>query len=200
MQSNGGAACTSVVTEYHYHSMDSFAIEVEWFSRDETEAQLKELLKAYRSYYLRGAGNNERELSNLQDLAEVARDTFQTMFRGRLGDEQFLLQWSESRVIRTFRSWVAEADYSPTGRQTFSSLEDCSAHLMPLTSEQNRTEEPSKWPYIRKVKYVLPPWIEDRFTDYSRVSLKAYILSKGLVLVDLPGKIVLFLGLSKAAH
>ena len=165
---------------------------MEWFSRGETEAQLAELLKAYRSYYLRGADIDERELSDLQDLAELARDTFQAMFRGRLGDEQFLIQWSESRVKRTFRSWVAEADHSPSGRQTFSSLEDCSAHLMPLTSEQNWTEEPSKWPYIRKVKYVLPPWVEDRFTDCFRVFLKAYILSKGLVLVDLPGKIVLF--------
>lgn len=173
--SDGGAACTSVVTEYHYHSIDGFAIEVEWFSRDETEAQLTELLKAYRSYHLRGADVDEREVGDLEKLAEVARDTFRAMFRGRLGDEEFLLQWSESRVMRTFRSWVAEADYSPTGRQTFSSLEDCSAHLMPLTSDQNQseepTEEPSKWPYIRKVK----------------VFLKAYILSKGLVLVDLPG-------------
>jgi hypothetical protein len=121
------------------------------------------------------------------------------MFRGRLGDEEFLLQWSESRVMRTFRSWVAEADHSPSGRQTFSSLEDCSAQLMPLTSEQNWTEEPSKWPYIRKVKYVLPPLIVVRFTDCFRVFLKAYILSKGLVLVDLPGTNALFLGSSKGS-
>ena len=165
---------------------------MEWFSRDETETQLTELLKAYRSYHLRGADVDERELGDLKKLAEVARDTFRAMFRGRLGDEEFLLQWSESRVMRTFRSWVAEADYSPTGRQTFSSLEDCSAHLMPLTSDQNRTEEPSKWPYIRKVKYVLPPLIMVRSSDCFRVFLKAYILSKGLVLVDLPGTNVLF--------
>lgn len=174
---------------------------MEWFSRDETEAQLTELLKAYRSYHLRGADVDEREVGDLEKLAEVARDTFRAMFRGRLGDEEFLLQWSESRVMRTFRSWVAETDYSPTGRQTFSSLEDCSAHLMPLTSDQNQseepteepTEEPSKWPYIRKVKCVLPPLIVVRFADCFRVFLKAYILSKGLVLVDLPGTNALFL-------
>ncbi len=138
---------------------------MEWFSRDETEAQLTELLKAYRSYHLRGADVDEGELDDLEKLAQVAKDTFQAMFRGHLGDEEFLLQWSESRVMRTFRSWVAETDYSPIGRQSFSSLEDCSAHLMPLTSEQNRTEEPSKWPYIRRVKYVEPLLIVVRFID-----------------------------------
>jgi hypothetical protein len=172
---------------------------VEWFSKDETETQLTALLKAYRGHHIRGADTDEREADDLQDLAQVAKDTFQAMFRERLGDEEFLLQWSESRVMRTFRSWVAEADHSPSGRQTFRSLEDCSAHLIPLTSEQNLTEESPKWPYIRKVKHVVPSLIVVCFTDCFRVFLKAYILSKGLVLVDLPGTNVPFLGLSKGS-
>lgn len=125
---------------------------MEWFSTEETVAQLTELLEAYRDHHSYATDTNEQEPSDLKDRAKVAKDTFQAMFRGRLGDEEFLTQWSESRVMRTFRSWVTDTDHSPSGLQTFSSLQDCSAHLMPLTSEQERTVEPSKWPYIRKVK------------------------------------------------
>ncbi|KAE9378390.1 hypothetical protein N431DRAFT_400024 [Stipitochalara longipes BDJ] len=169
--SDGGAACTSVITEYHYHSADDFTIEVEWFSTDETVAQLTELLRAYRYYHIYGTDTEGDESNDVRDRAKVAKDIFQAMFRGRLGDDEGLIRWPEKRILKIFRSWVARANRSPSGRQTYNSLEDCSSHLMQLTSEQIGTQEPAKWPYIREV----------------RVFLKAHILSKGLVLVDLPG-------------
>jgi hypothetical protein len=122
---------------------------------DETIAQLTELLQAYRDNHFRGTDIDEHELSDLKDRAKVAQDTFQAMFRGRLEDESFLTQWSEADVMRTFRLWVVGAGHSSSGRQAYNSLEDCSTQLMHLTSEQNWTEEPAKWPYIRKVKSVL---------------------------------------------
>lgn len=129
---------------------------MEWFSIDETIAQLTELLQAFRDHRLQDTDIDEHELKDLKAHAEVAQDTFRAMFRGRLGDEGFLTRWLEADVMRTFRSWVVGVDHSIAGRQTYSSPEDCSAHLTKLTSEQNWTEEPAKWPYIRKVKFVLP--------------------------------------------
>ena len=63
---------------------------------------------------------------------------------------------------------------------------------MELTSEPNSMREPSIWPFIRKIKFVFysepPPKSLSYLTNDDRVYLKAYILSKGLILVDLPGE------------
>ncbi|OQV10816.1 hypothetical protein CLAIMM_14754 isoform 3 [Cladophialophora immunda] len=56
-------------------------------------------------------------------------------------------------------------------REFFEEASQCSRRLTELTSEQNSSNEASTWPFIRKIK----------------VYLNAFILSKGLVLVDLPG-------------
>ncbi|KAF4626102.1 hypothetical protein G7Y89_g12058 [Cudoniella acicularis] len=170
--SNSGAACTCVVTEFHFHNSNDFAIDVEWFSLDDIAAQLTELLQSYRHYHLHSAEMERQEREDLEDRANVARDTFRAMFRGRLGNEQFLMQSPEAAVMQTLQSWAAEFGTSSAGgRETQRTIEDCSALLMRLTSEENSTQEPAKWPYIRKIK----------------VFINAHILSKGLVLVDLPG-------------
>lgn len=137
---------------------------MEWFSIDQTNAQLTELLQAYRGYHSLGTGIDENELNDLKDRSKVAQDTFQAMFRGRLGDEGFLTQWSEADVLRTLRSWVTRAGHSSFGRQSYNSLEDCSTQLMHLTSEQIGNAEPAKWPYIRKVKFVLPALISRSYS------------------------------------
>lgn len=160
-----GSACTCVVTEYHFHPDDDFIIEVEMFFEQELQEQLAELLVAYRAFQ---SGYD----TEFKDKAQLAIDTFRSMFRGKLQDEHFILEAPESAVLETFNTWVKEAlRAGPPSRQKLRTLEECSSVLLPLSSEPHNPKEFSVWPYIRKIK----------------VHLKSHVLSKGLILVDLPG-------------
>lgn len=160
-----GAACTCVVTEYHFHAADHFLIDVEMFSEDELYEQLDELLGSYRAFKS-GVGGESKE------KADIAMDTFKCMFRGKLQDEAWILNESEDVVSDQFKMWAKQTRrLGPPNRQTVQTLEECSSLLVPLSSEPNDPLQSSVWPYIRKIK----------------VYLRAHILSKGLVLVDLPG-------------
>lgn len=160
-----GAACTCVVTEYHFHEADHFIIDVEMFSEDALYEQLGELLGSYRAFKS-SVGGESRE------KADIAMDTFKCMFRGKLQDEAWILNESEDVVLDQFKVWAKQARrLGPPTRQTVQTLEECSSLLIPLSSEPNDPLQSSVWPYIRKIK----------------VYLRAHILSKGLVLVDLPG-------------
>ncbi|KAH6887646.1 hypothetical protein B0T10DRAFT_490140 [Thelonectria olida] len=163
--SNSGEACTCVVTEYHHHELNTFEIEVELFSMEDISEQLSTMLVSYRQFHLHGEDEWE-------ESANQARDTFFSMFRGRLDDDDFLLEASPTEVLTRLESWAADARPSEiSSRQSYDTLESCSARLMELSSEPRLKNSPAKWPFIRKV----------------RVCLNAHILSKGLVLVDLPG-------------
>ncbi|KAK6227425.1 hypothetical protein QIS74_00980 [Colletotrichum tabaci] len=182
--SNSGAACTCVVTEYHYHDSRDFVIDVELFSQEKLMDQITELLQTYRRHHLPSEENETAvgavvrevedvgEVEDVEEQAKVAHDTFKAMFRDRLKDEQFLTTKPKDYVLSTLRSWVLEARPSQIeGIKTRSSLQECSDLLMHLTSETAEATEPAVWPYIRKIK----------------VFLDSHILRKGLVLVDLPG-------------
>ena len=130
---------------------------MEWFSIDEIVAQLTELLESYRHYHLHSTDMDQQEGKDFEERADIAQNTFRAMFKGRLQDERFLLHSSEETVIGTLRSWAGELGPASGGdREVQHSLEDCSTRLMMLTSEQNSTQGPAKWPYIRKIKFVLP--------------------------------------------
>lgn len=169
---NNGAACTCVVTEYHYHGADNFVVEVEKFSVEELHEQLAELLCCYRNFHTHGKSLDEEARKDLEARADIAVDLFRAMFRGSLEDEDWLLQESQDFILDQFQTWIENAAglQSPS-RQVVTTLEQCSTLLMQLTSEVPDAQVPATWPYVRKIK----------------VSLKAHILSKGLVLVDLPG-------------
>ncbi|KAI5461911.1 hypothetical protein BGZ63DRAFT_423233 [Mariannaea sp. PMI_226] len=170
--SNSGEACTCVVTEYHFQEGNSFDIEVELFPTEEINEQLSVMLAAYRHFHLHLDEMDPTERKESDERATQALHTFQAMFNGRLNNEEMLLKGSETRVLNRLKVWAADA--RPSGishRQSTNSLKSCSARLMGLSSEPSSSTEPSKWPFIRKI----------------RVFLNAHILSKGLVLVDLPG-------------
>ncbi|KZL72727.1 tat pathway signal sequence [Colletotrichum tofieldiae] len=171
-QSNSGAACTCVVTEYHYHAGRDFFVDVDLFSKEEVMEQTTELLKSYRRFHLH-AGNMEEVdgVEEAKEQANVARDTFRAMFRDRLGDGHFLEGNSEQGVLSTMRSWLEQTYPQVGGRHARGGLQECSRLLMSLTSEAAGASEPAVWPYIKKI----------------RVFLDSHILSKGLILVDLPG-------------
>ncbi|KAG6364212.1 hypothetical protein INS49_005810 [Diaporthe citri] len=169
---NNGAACTCVVTEYHYHADDEFVIEVEKFNTEELHEQLAELLGCYRNFHQHGESLDEEARKDLEARANIAADTFRAMFRGFLQDDDWLLEESQDVIVDQFHDWMTSASglQSPS-RQVVTSLEQCSLLLMQLTSEVPDAQMHATWPYIRKIK----------------VFLKAHILSKGLILVDLPG-------------
>lgn len=142
-----------MVAEYHYHDRNDFVIDVELFSLDELEQQVAELLDSYRHFHLhadRMTDENERE--NAEEAANLARDTFLAMFRGRLESEQFLRRGSTSAVLSTLQSWVEELRPSAIAGRTTEA--DCTDLLSRLTSEQMASREPAVWPFIRVIKSV----------------------------------------------
>ncbi|UNI24883.1 hypothetical protein JDV02_010602 [Purpureocillium takamizusanense] len=178
--STSGAACTCVATEYRYHQSPTLTVQVDLFSVDELTEQLSNMLHAYRQFHFLQQAIDSGEMSNtdpeardqLQADAQLALDTFRALFRGRLQDETFLLSDLETSVLNNLKSWTVTLLRSePTAPRPGLTVESCSALLASLSSERPSSNEPSIWPCIRSIK----------------VFLNAHILSKGLVLVDLPG-------------
>lgn len=160
-----GSACTCVVTEYHFHADGDFVIDVEMFSEDELYEQLAELLRSYRAF-------KTVDEEETKDTAKLAMDTFRSMFRGKLQDDEWILKAPETVVLETFKIWAKEAmRLGPPVRRVAQTIEECSSLLLPLSSEPHDPKQFSLWPYIRKIK----------------VYLKSHVLSQGLILVDLPG-------------
>lgn len=185
-----------MVTEYHYHEQETLRIEVELYSADELREQLRALLDNYRYYHLNSEEMDDADEQHFGALADLAEDTFRAMFRGRLNDEGMLLTDAEGNIMRRFMSWV-ESLRPSNGNMAHSALSiaECSRELIQLSSDVPGRNRPATWPYTKKIKSVLlhDAGSLDMFSDTSRVFLNAYILSAGLVLVDLPG-------MSKAAH
>ncbi|KAF5974290.1 hypothetical protein FBULB1_7849 [Fusarium bulbicola] len=171
--SNNGEACTCVVTEYHYHNHDTLDIRVNLFSMEELQDQLGRLLQVYRTFELhQDEITDAAERQDMEANAKVANDTFQAMFRGRLTDGAFLIREPYDDVLDRLTSWAASARPSPSMTlHTGLSPQACSNKLMELSSEPATRDSPATWPYIRSIK----------------VFLNAHILSRGLILVDLPG-------------
>ncbi|KAK3381146.1 hypothetical protein B0H63DRAFT_474992 [Podospora didyma] len=172
--SNGGAACTCVATEYRYHAQDDFVIEVQHFTKEDLENQITEHLHAYRLFNLHGHELERDEMPKWELRATVARDAFNTMFgNGGFGDD-ILLRWPEGDVIIAMLDRAGEIQpHGTKRRETTASLGETSDRLMHLNSETGSSSfrQPAVWPFIKKIS----------------VFIRAHILSKGLVLVDLPG-------------
>ncbi|KAF5628695.1 hypothetical protein F25303_10328 [Fusarium sp. NRRL 25303] len=169
--SNNGEACTCVVTEYRYHNLDTLDIGVNLFSMEELGDQLGRLLQVYRTFELhQDEITDAAERQDMEANAKVAKDTFRAMFRGRLTDEAFLIRETYENVLKRLTSWVSDAR-PPLRTWTGLSPQACSDVLMELSSEPASRDSPATWPYIRSIK----------------VFLNAHILSRGLILVDLPG-------------
>lgn len=152
-KSNGGAACTCVATEYHYHDNENFAIEVEQFTADELSTQLLRFLRSYRYYHFnRATIEQQDDLRDAEQSADIAIQTFRAMFNKRLEDEQFLVRRSEETVVASLQSWAAELAPPTLSRQEFGEA-DCSSRLMQLTSDQSVDQGVAEWPYIKKIKY-----------------------------------------------
>jgi hypothetical protein len=174
----------------------NLALEVEYFTQEELRKQFTELLQAYRTHHLHDdTSMMADDRTDLQKKAEVARDTFHAAFRNHLRqNEQFLLDNQEGDVLQTLLTWAMDTGLpvvegtNMVPRTEFASADIFSDHLMGLTSEPANASEPSKWPFIRKIRSVTRAEVHlTELSNGDRVYLDTYILSKGLVLVDLPG-------------
>lgn len=118
--------------------------------------QTKELLQPYRLFHLSGGDVRENDgraaAVDIEGQANVARDTFRSMFRGRLASEDFLINESENTVLETFRSWLQDIDLPLEGRHEKASQDDCASFLAYLTSESTDTLTPAAWPFVRKIR------------------------------------------------
>ncbi|KAK3937803.1 nuclear GTPase SLIP-GC [Diplogelasinospora grovesii] len=171
--SDSGAACTCVVTEYLYHDTDGFTVNIETFSQDELKKQFADMVHDYRHNRLHSADMElAEERRNWEKQADLACDYFSAMFRGRFNTSLLRSDKPEDQMVETLLAWAQEFGPANIKRsETTNSIGECTALLSHLTSEEGSAQGPAVWPYIKKIS----------------VFLKAHVLSKGLILVDLPG-------------
>lgn len=109
-------------------------------------------------------------------LSRVALDTLDAMFRGRMTESLLRSKATPvDEIVETLLGWVAELGRGTEHVSSYEvdSLPKCTDFLAHLSTEQKTSaqEGVAEWPFIKHIT----------------VSLNAHILSKGLVLVDLPG-------------
>ncbi len=150
----------------------------------ELKKQFEELLRAFRDYQDLSIGTrnghregtDETDVGRLRRTADLARDTFQASFRARLEETpEALSSMPFEQAVGKMVEWASELLPQKELQESFSTVETCSARLRQLTSEMSGAvshELPETcWPFIQQL----------------RVYLKAHILSKGLIVADLPG-------------
>ncbi len=155
-QSNGGSACTCVVTEYRHHHRADFAIEVVQFTDAELTEQLQRLVRAYRYNYFHAAEmESEEDRKHWADQAKLAWDTLEAMFADRV--TRALLQNNSTRsVVEILMNLRLVPDID--GNAVVESVKDCSDLLMRLTSNRGGAQGgAAAWPYIKKIRYVCLP-------------------------------------------
>lgn len=143
------------MTEYHFHERNDFALEVKLFGVEEIQEQVSELLKSYRHYHRHvGRMEDEDARQDAEETANLARDTFLAMFRGRL-ESGILLGEPEEAVLVRLASLVREVYPSAIeGVTSKATAADCSELLVRLTSEPTGAWEPAIWPFISVIRSV----------------------------------------------
>ncbi|OAQ67731.2 dynamin family domain-containing protein [Pochonia chlamydosporia 170] len=170
---SSGVACTCVITEYHYHDATTFEIRIDAFSGEELETQIKDLVHKYRSYHRHRSTLEGPERQVCEEEADVAQDTLMTMFRTKLSNLDWIknepdVERVNNQLVGWATSYLGSQDLET---QVLDSPKTCSARLQHLTSDMSSGNAPALWPFIRGVK----------------VYLNSPILSRGIILVDLPG-------------
>ncbi|KAH8732134.1 hypothetical protein GQ44DRAFT_767167 [Phaeosphaeriaceae sp. PMI808] len=181
--SGSGTACTCAVTEYHFHDKNEIIIYVDYFPLAELKKQFEELLTALRDYQSlprnsRSRADNDEDdnTKRLQRKADLAKETFKASFGGRVDQHPTILtSMPFENSVRLMVEWAEQLLPRQRGRESFTTIEDCSSRLRDLSSESDSPVPiggvRTRWPFIKKLQ----------------VHLRAYILSKGLIIADLPG-------------
>jgi hypothetical protein len=151
---------------------------------EELRKQFEELLRALRDFQLlpmqsrnSNAGDTaSNDIPELQKTAELATETFRSSFGERLGGSPDILSSMPFQdAIATMMEWTSQLLSQNHEQSTFSTIEECSSWLgyLGTATDTSVSDDNTRasWPFIQKV----------------RVYLNAYILSKGLIIADLPG-------------
>ena len=187
VQSNSGEACTCVVAEYRYHDADDFVVKIQAFSDRELRGQFQEMVRNFREHRNNSEQMDRDERRRSEELSNLARDTLSVMFPGRYSPA-LLMTGNEDAVVNTLLGWAQQRGAFARNRsETRQSREECSDLLVRLTSEGVAADGPAVWPYIKKIRCVTSPNLVSALVNPHSVRLRAHILSRGLVLVDLPG-------------
>lgn len=139
---------------------------------------------------------------NLKQKADLAISTFRASFGEKLENTPALLEVvAFNEAINTMMTWVSQVlpllereESGILSKEVFDDMNQCSNRLKSLTSETGERGQPSLWPFIRKIKFVQsnPSRLIIRTTwlmyEHHRVYMRAHILSRGLILADLPGR------------
>lgn len=171
-------------------------MEIIYLPKSRLLQQLKDLLRDYRRFHQNSA--EQTEGSDIEKASQVAEDFFQAAFGHRHTlSADYLCGDEESEIINAMSSWIEQCmphiyyDGSPDqpDAQTGSADSEtaCTVLLNKLMSDARDNSSGLSWPFVERVKYDAKKSTRRLLLTFGRVFLKADILSKGLVLVDLPG-------------
>lgn len=173
---------------------------------DELKKQYEDLLRAYKDNQNPPTGTTREDLEDLKRKAELAEETFRASFGDKLAQTPGLLSFPIELAVATMLQWAstllppAQGIHSVGKEEFYNDIAACSSRLRELTSEtevndRNTSRQTSPWPFVRKLKYVRALQRTPHITSLRgkadqniRVYLKAYILSNGLIIADLPGE------------
>lgn len=169
-----------------YHDRSDFAIQAEYFTPEELRKQFEELLRAYRDHTQQPEAPKSQDQEEEKEQNTIAKDsekkanlathTFSAIFAKELGDNPTVLtSMAFDHAVDMMVEWTSRLVPRSRDQETFITIEQVSSRLRELTSEADSSsthELPqTRWPLVRKL----------------RVYLNAFVLSKGLIIVDLPG-------------
>lgn len=153
VKGNSGEACTSVVTEYHYHAADHIDIRVEVFTMEELQDQLKQLLRSYRHFHMNRGALEQADVGDAESRAALALDTFRAMFGSRVLDEGMLIDDTEEDVLHEISEW---ADNERPSKESLEysgmSLDLSLTRLNDLFFKSGSAGQPAAWPFVKCVK------------------------------------------------
>lgn len=153
-QSNNGKACTCVPTEFHFHELSTFHIEAELLDENELLEQLVQLLQSYRHFHLNSSDmDDETQRSEFEKRAQLADDTFNSMFPGRVPSQRFLLRETEEGARRQFQVLIQDMRPFPASMNRFELCQEaCATELRLLSSFVADSDDRSAWAFIRRIK------------------------------------------------
>ncbi|KAK0657104.1 hypothetical protein B0T16DRAFT_452594 [Cercophora newfieldiana] len=139
----------------------SIALEIEWFTEAEIEAQLSTLLVSYRAFYLESVDPSDERHADA-GKARIARKTLMAIFEGRLSpgeDEGLLLQEDEEDAMKLFMTHIKEMGIPSTPQtETFPNVRSCLNRMIQLGTAPGASGMDSSWQFVRKMTLLMDFW------------------------------------------
>jgi hypothetical protein len=158
MKSDGGSACTSVITEYRHRAnrfREPYTIEAEYMNIAEIRGHLKELLWSFRQLYIEGIEDaaSDAEYKMYQSQSELAWHTLEAAFGHRKELTREYLQDSsegaDNRIYDQLRIWACEIDWPGDGQgmwlSTAATADECIEKMLTFS-------EDSLWPFTKVIR------------------------------------------------